>query len=101
MTGTTFLIERYWPGVDEAMLRSALPRLDDAARDMTAEGKPVDHVGSLLMPVEQVVFSVIRAPSEAFVMEVNERAGIRVDHVAPVTSLGFAARGRPQMGEDT
>jgi hypothetical protein len=85
----TFLIERYWPGVDEAMLRSALPRLDMAARAMTVEGRPVDHVGSYLMPVDQVVISVIRAQSEAAVREVNERAEMPVDRIAEVTAHGF------------
>ncbi|HEY7927706.1 MAG TPA: hypothetical protein VIG86_09865, partial [Candidatus Dormibacteraeota bacterium] len=56
-----FLVERYWPGVDEEVLRSALPRLELSARAMTAEGHHVHHVGSLLMPADQVVISVISA----------------------------------------
>jgi hypothetical protein len=89
---TTYLVERYWPEVDEALLRSVLPRLEDAARAMTAEGCPVDHVGSLLDPADQVVFSVIRAGSEAVVREVNDRARLPVDRIAMVTSHGFGAR---------
>jgi hypothetical protein len=86
---TSYLIERYWPGVDEALLRSGLSRLELAAWAMTSEGRPVDHVGSLLMPADQVVFSVIRAGSEALARAVNERAQLPVDRIAEVTARGF------------
>ena len=46
-------------------------------------------MGSLLVPEDQVVFSVIRAESVELVLEVNERAGLPVDRVAPVTTHGF------------
>ena len=84
-----FLVERYWPGVDEPMLRASLPRLDRAVGEVRARGRAVDHVGSLLVPEDQVVFSVIRAESVELVLEVNERAGLPVDRVASVTTLGF------------
>jgi hypothetical protein len=84
-----FLVERYWPGVDEPMLRASLPKLERAAGEVSARGRAVDHVGSLLVPGDQVVFSVIRAESLELVLEVNERAGLPVDRVAPVTTHGF------------
>jgi hypothetical protein len=34
----TFLVERYWPGIDLATLRPVLGRLDAAAQAMRAEG---------------------------------------------------------------
>ena len=42
----------------------------------------MEHVGSILMPVDEVVFSLIAARDEALVREVNERAGAarRPDH---------------------
>jgi hypothetical protein len=84
-----FLVERYWPGVDEEVLSSALPRLELSARAMTAEGHEVHHVGSFLMPADQVVISVISADSEAVVREVNQRAAMPVDRIAKVTPYGF------------
>jgi hypothetical protein len=56
---------------------------------MTSEGRHVDHLGSLLVPADQVVFSVFRASSEAIAREVNDRAQLRVDRIAAVTSVGF------------
>jgi hypothetical protein len=71
--------------------RAALPRLDRAAGEVSVPGRAVDHVGSLLVPEDQVVFSVIRAESVELVLEVNERAGLPVDRVASVKTLGFRA----------
>lgn len=79
---STFLVERYWPGIDESRLRAILPNLEQAARDMRAEGQSVEHVGSILMPADQVVFTLIAAPSESAVREVNERADLRIDRIA-------------------
>ena len=90
-----FLVERYWPGVDEEVLGSALPRLELCARAMTAEGHEVHHVGSFLMPADQVVISVISADSEAVVREVNQRAAMPVDRIAEVTPYGFGLAHRP------
>ncbi len=85
----TFLVERYWPGIDEAGLRAALPRLEREAWAMRAEGRPVAHLGSVLMSADQVVFSLLRASSEAAVREANTRAGLPLDRVAAVVTYGF------------
>lgn len=87
--GGLFLVERYWPGIDEPTLQASLPRLERAVGEASARGRNVDHVGSLLVPGDQVVFSVIRAESVELVLEVNERAGLPVDRIAPVTTHGF------------
>ncbi len=89
MSTRTFLVERYWPGIDDAGLRAALPRLDEAARAIRTGGRTVEHVGSLLMPNDQVVFSVIRADSEAVALELNALADLPVDRIAEVTAQGF------------
>lgn len=85
----TFLVERYWPGIDERMARTALSNLEEAARAMTAEGTWVEHLGSILMPVDQVVFSLISAADEAVVRAVNQRAGAPMDRIADAISLGL------------
>ena len=83
----TFLVERYWPGIDLATLVSALPRLEAAARAMTDEGDPVEHVGSILMPVDEVVFSLFAAGDERLVRELNARADLPVDRIAEAVAL--------------
>ena len=86
-SAVTFLVERYWPGIDLGRLGALLPRLDAAARTMTAEGTPVEHIGSILMPVDEVVFSLIAAGDEGVVRRVNERAGLPVDRIAVAIAL--------------
>ena len=83
----TFLVERYWPGIDEPMARTVLSNLERAARAMTREGTPVEHVVSILMPADQVVFSLIEATDEAAVRSVNERADIPLDRIAAAIAL--------------
>jgi hypothetical protein len=78
----TFLVERYRSGLDEATARTAVARLERAAQAMTAEGIPVVHVGSVLMPVDQVVFTVIEAIDEAAARQVHERADLSLDRIA-------------------
>ena len=91
-------MERYWPGIDEVQLRAALPRLEAAGLAMTSEGHPVEHLGSLLMSADQVVFSLVRAGSEATVREANARAGLPIDQIAPVVTYGFEASPMPDIG---
>jgi hypothetical protein len=79
---TTFLVERYWPDVDVARVRALLPRLDAAAEAMTREGTPVTHVASILMPVDQVLFSLVAAGDIALVRQLNERADLPADRIA-------------------
>jgi hypothetical protein len=83
----TFLVERYWPDVDLATLQEALPRLEAAARAMRAEGTRVEHVGSILMPADQVVFSLIAADDESLVRELNTRAALPTDRISAAVAL--------------
>jgi hypothetical protein len=88
----TFLVERYWPGVDEAIARTVVSSLEREARAMTAEGIPVEHVGSILMPADQVVFSLIEAADEHAARQVNERADVPLDRIAAAIALGLQQR---------
>ena len=88
----TFLVERYWPDVDEPTARAAVTSLERVAAAMTAEGTHVEHVVSILMPGDQVVFSLIQAADETVARRANERAGIPLDRVAAAVALGRHAR---------
>lgn len=78
----TYLVERYWPGLDLIRLAAVTRRLEAAAAALTSQGRRVEHVGSILMPVDEVVFTLIAAGSESLVREVNDRAGLPFDRVA-------------------
>ena len=78
----TFLVERYWPDIDDALARTLARSLDDGARAMTAEGVLVEHVESILMPRDGVVFSLIAAADEATASQLTVRAGMPADRIA-------------------
>jgi hypothetical protein len=84
---STFLVERYWPGVDIARVRAVLPRLDAAAEAMTREGTPVTHLASILMPVDQVLFSLVAAGDISLVEQLNDRADLPADRIAEAVTL--------------
>lgn len=90
----TFLVERYWPGIDEAGARSVVAVLDARAREMSANGEEVSHVGSILMPADEVVFSLISARDEAAVRALNERANAPLDRIATAVVLGMVMESR-------
>jgi hypothetical protein len=83
----TFLVERYWPDIDEARARALAASLERTARAMTAEGITVEHVGSILMPLDQVVFSLIAATDEASARQLTARVGAPADRIAVAIRL--------------
>jgi hypothetical protein len=54
---------------------------------MTAAGSRVEHVGSILMPADQVVFSLIAAADESLVRRLNERVELPADRIAEAIAL--------------
>jgi hypothetical protein len=86
----TYLVERYWPGVTNELLAEAMNRGRQVMGQMCAEGTPVRHVTSILIPAEEVVFSMYEGPSTAAVLQLNERAAIPVSRIVdaiPVEGL--------------
>ena len=89
----TFLVERYWPDVDEATVRSVVASLERAASAMTAEGTTVKHIVSILMPGDQVIFSLIQAADETVARQLNARAAVPLDRIAAAVALGLQDQG--------
>jgi Nickel responsive protein SCO4226-like len=77
----TYLVERYWPGVTNELLHEALSRGRPIMEQMCTKGTLIQHVTSILIPDEEVVFSVYEGPSAAVLLELNERAGIPVSRI--------------------
>jgi hypothetical protein len=76
----TYLVECYWPGVNEEELTKAVRRARDAAAELRQLGAQVDFVGSILVPVDETVFCLFDG-SEADVREASERAGVPFERV--------------------
>ena len=83
----TYLVERYWPGVTSELLLQALIRDRRAIEQMSCEGTCIRNVTCILIPGEEVVFSVYEGPSAAAVRQLNERAGIPVSRIVDAIEL--------------
>jgi hypothetical protein len=89
-----YLVERYWPGVTSEILLDALNR-GRQMEQACAEETRVHHVISILVPVEDVVFSLYEGRSMLAVNQLNESAAIPVSRVVAaitMTELGPSAR---------
>jgi hypothetical protein len=81
MERSTFLVERYWPGISVDEHAAALARGRQVAAAMRREGKRIEHVGSTLIPDQETVFCLFEAESPALVAELNERADFHYDRI--------------------
>jgi hypothetical protein len=87
MDRRTFLVERYWPDIDEDRARALARSLALTAQAMTAEGVAIEHVESILMPRDRVVFSLIAAADEASARQLTARVGAPADRIALAIQL--------------
>jgi hypothetical protein len=78
---STYLVERYWPGVTSELIRDALGRERRVIDEMSVEGILVRDISWTLIPSEEVVFSVYEGTSAAAVRQVSERAGIPISRL--------------------
>jgi hypothetical protein len=83
----TYLVERYWPGVTSELLLEALNRGQSVMEQMSTEGTPVRALTSILIPAEEVVFSIYEGPSPAAVRQLNERADIPISRIVEAVTI--------------
>jgi hypothetical protein len=69
-----YLVECYWPGVSERKLAAAMERAQAAVADVCRAGRPVDLVGSILVPADETVFCLFDG-SEDDVRAASAQAG--------------------------
>ncbi len=83
----TYLVERYWPGVTSELILEALNRARRVMEQMNIEGTRVREVTTILIPGEEVVFSVYEGPSAAAVRQLNDRADIVVSRIVEAIEI--------------
>jgi Protein of unknown function (DUF4242) len=69
------MVERYVPGIDRGSLEDAIRTVVSAAAAMTTCGVPVQYLGSVLVPEEELCFCRFAGPDAGAVEEANRRAG--------------------------
>ena len=75
-----YLAECFWPGVREAELRALDERAQAAAAGISAQGRPVRYLGSLLMRKDEVVLCLFAGSPDA-VREAAEQAEMPFDRI--------------------
>lgn len=79
---TQYLVELYVSRTNAAAVTAGATRLNRAAAELSAEGKPVRLVRSIFVPEDETCFYLFEAGSIDVVREVAQRAGLEVEHVA-------------------
>ncbi|MBA2718281.1 MAG: hypothetical protein H0U52_03410 [Chloroflexi bacterium] len=77
-----FLAERYGAGTSATTARQETRAAEDVAMELSREGRPVTLLGSLLVPIDETVFSLFEAVSAADVAAVGERTEQPYDRIS-------------------
>jgi Protein of unknown function (DUF4242) len=78
--GGEYLAECFWPDVRENELHELDERAEAAAREVSAAGRPVRYLGSLLMRADEVVLCLFEGSPQA-VREAAERAKVPFERI--------------------
>lgn len=88
---TTYLVESYVAGLDEAASSAIAVRLRAAVSELQRQGVAVRWLGSLALHGEETYLCVLAAADSAAVAVVNARAGLTGGHVVEVAVIEPAA----------
>jgi 3'-phosphoadenosine 5'-phosphosulfate sulfotransferase len=93
----TYVVECYSPGVDREAVALTGDRATSAAAELSRQGRPVEYVGALLFPQDEIVFHLFRASGPDAVREASRGARVEFERVVesvPVGIESFAERVR-------
>jgi len=79
-----YIVECFWPGVDETAVRALDLRAAEAAAELTRDGMPVRYLGSILMLEDEVVLCLFDG-TPASVRTAAEQAEIPFERVLEAT----------------
>jgi hypothetical protein len=84
---STFLVERYWPGVRRQELEAAIARAARAVQKMRRDGTAIRHLRSTLVPADETVLCLFGAVAPGDVAELNRQAEFPFDRIVEVVAL--------------
>jgi hypothetical protein len=71
---TSYLVERYLPGISPPQLLEAMARAQASTAQMRAAGTMIRYLGSTFIPTDEACYCLYAAPSVQAVRKANERA---------------------------
>jgi hypothetical protein len=95
----TYLVEWYWPGVTSDGLFEAREIGIRVTQEMRGEGTYVRDLSWILIPAEELIFSLYEGQSLDAVHQLIERAGIPTSKI--VEAISVADLKRPPIGTDS
>ena len=84
---STYIAERYLPGITQEQLLDAARRAKLATAEMTTAGTPVTYLRSTFLPGDQTCYCLFEGPSEQAVRQVNDNAEIPYERIIPAVHL--------------
>jgi hypothetical protein len=82
---TEFLVELYVSKTDCACVEAEWERLNRAAAELTAEGRPVRLVRSIFVPEDETCFVLVEATAAETAREIARRAAVAFERVVEAT----------------
>jgi Protein of unknown function (DUF4242) len=81
-----FLVELYVAHDDHGAARQQAERADQAAAELTRQGRPVQCLRSIFVPEDETCFLLYEAPAIEAVEDAVRRAGLPLAHVSAAES---------------
>ncbi|HEY7936215.1 MAG TPA: hypothetical protein VID26_03710 [Candidatus Limnocylindrales bacterium] len=90
----TFMVECYAPGIQAIDVAADGDRAQAAAEAMRRDGRRIEYVRGLLIPLDEVVFHLFRAQDAGLVREAVSRAAVTCERIVEsiVVETGSDAR---------
>jgi hypothetical protein len=85
--GPLFLLESYWPGVSAARTAAADIETVRAFGELGADRPATRHLGSILVPADELLLRLFAGGSAELITAANERAGVPVERVVEILVL--------------
>jgi hypothetical protein len=76
----SYLVECYWPGVNEEKLTAAVARVVETVGELREEGRDLRFLQSIFVPADETVFWLFGG-SEADVRAASQQAGVQFERV--------------------
>lgn len=94
---TTYLVECYWPGVDELQLGEVVNRLIEASPE---QRDVVDWVSSILIPDDEIVLCLATGPSAEAIRSTAQRVGLPAERIVACVQIRAAGLGLGNSAEE-
>ncbi|HYO33610.1 MAG TPA: nickel-binding protein [Nocardioidaceae bacterium] len=100
-----YLVELYVAQGDHHLARQHAEQVEQAAAELTQEGRLVRCLRSIFVPEDETCFLLYEAPSAGAIEEAVRRAGLRHQHISAATStlhtVGHAPTSPQPQGKAT